>query len=326
MTARRDLASLLASAVAGYSAPAVAQPAPRYPGRPVRIVVPFAPGGVIDVVARIVAEPMARMLGQPVVIENQPGAGSTIGARTVARAAADGYTLLLNGAAHAVISALYTDAGFDPLADFAPIALLGDQSFLVVVHPSVPVNDVPGLLAWLRQQRGEATFATTGIGAASHLAGELLKTLAGVQFVVVPYRGTPAAVTDLIAGRVHFMIDSQTLLAPLARDGRVRALAVTTARRSRLMPDLPTLREAGVANYAASSWQALYAPASTPGEIIDTLSRTVLQVLADPAVQRRFEDVGVDPMPGDAAAAQRFVRAETEKWTPILRASGARPG
>ena len=326
MAARRDFFALLAAPAVLRAGAAAAQPAPRYPTRPVRIVVPFAAGGVIDVVARLIAEPMARLVGQPLVIENQPGGGSTIGARTVARAAPDGYTLLLNGAAHAVIPALYPDAGFDALADFAPVALLGDQTFVCVGHPTVPATDVPALLGWLRTRRGEATFATTGIGAASHLAGELLKTLAGVEFTVVPYRGTPAAVTDLIAGRVDFMIDSQTLLAPMARDGRVRALAVTTQRRSRLMPELPTLHEAGVPGFSASSWQALHAPAHTPAAIVDLVSRAALTALADPAVQRRFDDAGVDPMPGDAAAARRFIRAETEKWTPILRASGARPG
>lgn len=304
--------------------PALAQA--RYPSRPVRIVVPFAAGGIIDVVARILAEPLARSLGQPFVIENQPGAGSTIGARTAARAAPDGYTLLLNGAAHAVIPALYPDAGFDALADFAPIALVGDQTFVCVVHPSVPVRDVPSLLAWLRTRNGEATFATTGIGAASHLAGELLMARADVRFTIVPYRGTPAAVTDLVAGRVDFMIDSQTLLAPLVRDGRVRGIAVTTERRSRILPDLPGFAEAGVAGYAASSWQALYAPAGTPVEIVATLSRAVAEAQADPAVRRRFEEAGVDPLPGDSAAAARFIRAETEKWTPLLRARGVRPG
>jgi len=321
---RRPL--LLFATATAVARPAAAQAPPRYPSRPVRIVVPFAAGGVIDVVARILADPLAGRLGQPVVVENLPGAGSTIGARTVARAAPDGHTLLLNGAAQSVIPALYPDAGFDALADFTPVALLGDQSFLVCVHPSVPATDVPSLLAWLRTRGDEATFATTGIGAASHLAGELLKRLADVRFTIVPYRGTPAAVTDFIAGRVDFMIDSQTLLAPLVRDGKVRALAVTTARRSRLLPDLPTLQEAGIAGYSASSWQALYGPAGLPPGVLATLSAAVLQVLDDPAVQRRFAEAGVDPMPGDPAAAARFVRAETEKWTPILRATGARPG
>jgi tripartite-type tricarboxylate transporter receptor subunit TctC len=324
---RRRPLLICTTAAAAAVRPAAAQaPPPRYPSRPVRVVVPFAAGGVIDVVARILADPLAARLGQPVVVENLPGAGSTIGARAVARAAPDGHTLLLNGAAQSVIPALYPDAGFDSLADFTPVALLGDQSFLVCVHPNVPATDVPSLLAWLRARGEEATFATTGIGAASHLAGELLKRLAEVRFTIVPYRGTPAAVTDFIAGRVDFMIDSQTLLAPLARDGKVRALAVTTARRSRLLPELPTLQEAGVAGYSASSWQALYGPAGLPPDVLGALSRAVLQVLDDPAVQRRFAEVGVDPMPGDPAAAARFVRAETEKWTPILRATGARPG
>jgi len=297
-----------------------------YPDRPVRMVVPFAAGGIIDVVARLVAEPLGRQIGQTIVVENVPGAGSTIGARTVARAAPDGYTLLLNGAAHPVIPALYPDATFDSVKDFTPVALVGDQSFVVCVHPSVPATDIPSLLAWLRSRNGEATFATTGIGAASHLAGELLKSLAHVDFTVVTYRGTPAAVTDFIAGRVDMMIDSQTLLAPFVREGKARALAVTTTRRSRMLPDLPTLEEVGIAGYRASSFQALYAPAGTPDQIVALLSSAVLKVLADPAVQQRFADRGVDPMPGDSAAARAFLQAEAEKWLPILARTGARAG
>lgn len=297
-----------------------------YPDRPIRMVVPFAAGGIIDVVGRLIAEPLGRELGQTVVIDNQPGAGSTIGARTVARATPDGYTLLLNGAAHPVIPALYKEAGFDSVNDFTPVALVGDQSFLVCVHPSVPATDIPSLLAWLRQRNGEATFATTGIGAASHLAGELLKSLAHVDFTVVTYRGTPAAVTDFIAGRIDMMIDSQTLLAPFVHDGKARALAVTTTRRSRLLPELPTLEETGIAGYRASSFQALYAPARTPAPIIEKLSAAVLKVLAEPAVQESFTGRGVDPMPADSAAAREFLAAEAEKWLPILERTGARPG
>jgi tripartite-type tricarboxylate transporter receptor subunit TctC len=311
--------------LAPLAAPHLAR-AQGYPARPVRVVVPFAAGGIIDVVARILAEPMTRQLGQPVVVENLPGAGATIGAHTVARAAPDGYTLLLSGAAHAVMAALYPDLGFDPLADFAPIALLGNQPFVAAVHPSVPAQDVAGLLAWLRARKGEANFATTGIGAASHLAGELLKRLAGVAFTTVTYRGTPQAVTDLVAGRADLMIDSQTLLAPLARDGRVRALAVTTPARSRLLPDLPTLAEAGVAGYAASSWQSLQAPAGTPPAILERLSRAASAALAEPAVQQRYADAGLEPLEGGPAEAARFLRAEAAKWGPILHATGARAG
>ncbi|MDO9708973.1 tripartite tricarboxylate transporter substrate binding protein [Paracraurococcus lichenis] len=311
--------------LAALAMPALAR-AQGYPTRPVRIVVPFAAGGIIDVVARILAEPLSRRLGQPVVVENLPGAGATIGARAVARAAPDGHTLLLSGAAHAVMAALYPDLGFDPLADFAPVALLGDQPFVLAVHPGVPAQDVPQFIAWLKARRGEANFATTGIGAASHLAGELLKRLAGVEFTVVTYRGTPQAVTDLVAGRADLMIDSQTLLAPLAREGRVRALAVTTAHRSTLLPDLPTLREAGVAGYAASSWQSLQAPAGTPAPILARLAEAVAAVLAEPGVQARYGEAGVEALSGGPAEAARFIRAESEKWSPILQATGARAG
>ena len=308
------------------AAPAVARAQPAWPNRPVRVVVPFAAGGIIDVVARIVAEPLSRKIGQPIVIENTPGAGSTIGARAAARAQPHGHTLLLNGAAHSVIPALFPDAGVDPVADFAPVALLGEQPFIAAVHPSVPANDVAGLLAWLRSKRGEATFATTGIGAASHLAGELLKTLAGVDFTIVQYRGTPAAVTDFVAGRVEFMIDSQTLLQPMMQDGRARGIAVTTARRSRLVPDLPTFQEAGVAGYESSSWQALYAPAATPAAIVQQLSAATMEVLADPTIQQRYIERGVEPRVGDSAALRNFLKAEMDKWLPILRATNARAG
>lgn len=323
MVSRR---AILAAAALPPVLPLSARAQPAWPSRPIRLVVPFAAGGIIDVVARLVAEPLQRELGQTIVVENLPGAGSTIGVRSVVRAAPDGYTLLLNGAAHTVIPALYPDAGFDSVEDLVPVALVGDQSFLVCVHPGVPATDMPSLLAWLKQRRGEATFGTTGIGAASHLAGELLKTMADVDFTVVTYRGTPAAVTDFIAGRVDMMIDSQTLLAPFVQDGKARALAVTTTRRSRILPGLPTLEETGLAGYRASSFQALYAPARTPEPIVHALSAAVLKVLADPAVQRGFAERGVDPMPGDSAAAATFLRGEREKWLPILQRTGVRAG
>ena len=291
--------------------------------RPIRVVVPFAAGGIIDVVARILAEPMGRALGQGMVVDNQPGAGSVIGARVVARAAPDGATLLLSGAAHAVIPALYPDAGVDPVADFAPIALLGQQPFVLAVHPSHPAMQATAFLVWLRARPGQARFATTGIGAASHLAGELLRQLAGVDFEVVPYRGTPQAVTDLVAGRVDFMLDSQTLLGPLAAAGQLRALAVTTAARSALLPALPTLAEAGVGGYDASSWQALYAPAATPAAELARLRAAAMAALAEPALLRRYAEVGVQPVVADLAA---FIAAEQARWLPILRAAGARGG
>ena len=308
---RRSLAAFLPMAAAAQTA------------RPIRVVVPFAAGGIIDVVARILAGPMGAGLGQPMLIDNQPGAGSVIGARTVARAAPDGATLLLSGAAHAVIPALYPDAGVDPVADFAPLALLGQQPFVLAVHPSHPARDAGLFLDWLRARPGQARFATTGIGAASHLAGELLKALAGVDFEVVPYRGTPQAVTDLVAGRVDFMLDSQTLLAPLAAAGQLRALAVTIAARSVLLPALPTMAEIGVSGYDASSWQALYAPAATPPAELARLRAAAAAALADAALLRRYAEVGVQPVSADLAG---FIAAEQARWLPILRATGARGG
>jgi len=296
----------------------------RAQGRSIRVVVPFAAGGIIDVAARVLAEPLGHALGQTVVIENQPGAGSTIGARTVARAAPDGQTLLVNGAAHAVMKALYPDAP-DPARDFAPVTLISQQPFLLAVHPSVPARSLPDFLAWLRLRGDKATFATTGVGAASHLAGELLKKLAGVDFTVVPYRGTPQAVTDLTAGRVDFMIDSQTLLAPLAQDGKVFGLAVTTPERSVMLPDLPCIADV-VPGFSSSSWQALYAPAGTPAALVARLAEASAAALALPATQRRLADSGLQGMPGGPAALAGFLAAETGRWVPILVATGARGG
>ena len=296
-----------------------------FPSRPVRVVVPFAAGGLVDVVGRVVAEQMQAEFGRPVVVENQGGAGGTIGAAAVARAAPDGRTLLLNSTGHAVMRALYPGLPFDPLRDFAPIGLIGRQPFVLAVHPSVPARDAGALLAWLREKRGDANFGTTGVEAGSHLSGELLKARAGVQFTVVSYRGTPAAVTDLVAGRVDMMIDSQTLLAPLMRDGQVRGLAVTTRSRSAMLPDLPTLQEAGVEGYDASSWQALYAPAGTPDPVLRRITEVVGRVMAAPETRTRLAEAGVEPFTDTSpAAAAAHLQEEIAKWEPVLRATGAR--
>lgn len=316
MTTRR---TLLAASTTLALAPAALRAQPRYPDRPIRIVVPFNAGGLIDVTARLLAEPLGQELGQTCVVENLGGAGSTIGARQVARAAPDGHTLMVTGAAHSVIPALFPDAGFDNVADFAPISLISEQPFVLCVHPDVPAHTVPELLAWLRSRGGDATFSTTGLGAASHLAGELLKNLTGVNFTLVSYRGTPAAVTDLLAGRVDMMIDSQTLLAPMIRDGRVRALGVTTARRSDMLPDLPTLAEAGVTGYQTSSLQMMLAPAATPAPILATVSAAVQKVLAVPAVRERFADRGIQVIASDPATLARTIQEEGRRWLPILR-------
>ena len=304
--------------------PFLASGAKAQTARPIRIIVPFAPGGIIDLAARILAEPMGAELGQPMLIENQPGGGATIGARNVARAVPDGLTLLVSGAAHAVMPALYHDAP-DPAREFAPITLISQQPFLLAVHPSNPARSLPAFLQWLRGKGDTATFATTGVGAASHLAGELLKKLAGVNFTVVPYRGTPQAVTDLTAGRVDFMIDSQTLLAPLARDNRVVGLAVTTPGRSLMLPELPSIADV-VPGFDSSSWQGMYAPAGVAEPVLIRLAVAAEVTINRPEVQRRFLEAGLQPMPTGRAALTAFLTAETARWVPILQATGARGG
>ncbi|MGG5808106.1 Bug family tripartite tricarboxylate transporter substrate binding protein [Falsiroseomonas sp. CW058] len=320
MTIRRRVL-LGALAATPLASPALAQP------RPLRVVVPFAVGGLTDVVARILMEFMGPALGRPTVIDNQGGAGSTIGAASAARAAPDGNTIMVGSVGHAAMKALYANFAFDPIESFAPVALTTRQPFVVVVHPSVPATDVPGFLAWLRARGGEANFGTAGIGATSHLSAELLRKMAGVSFTVVPYRGTPQGVADLTAGRVDFMMDSQTLLAPLMADGRVRGLAVTSAQRSTMLPALPTLSEAGVPGYDSSAWNGIYAPAGTPEAAIRPIAEAAARAVRDPATLRRLADAGVDVFEDTSPEAlARHLRVEVAKWSELVRALNIRGG
>lgn len=318
-TRRLLLASPALLAPALLTRPAWAQ------SRPLRVVVPFGAGGLTDVVARILAEPMSQTLGRPMVIENMGGAGSTIGAANLARSAADGSNIMVGSVGHAAMKALYASFAFDPVTSFAPVSLVTRQPFVAAVHPSVPVTDLPGFIAWLKSRNGEANFGTAGIGASSHLAAELLRKLTGAPFTVVPYRGTPAAVTDLMAGRIEFMIDSQTLLAPLMADGKVRGLAVTSSERSTLLPQLPTIAEAGVPGYDAAAWQAIYAPAGTPAPAIRAIADAAAAALKDPATLKRLNDVGVDAYADNSPeAAARHLSAEVAKWGGLVQELGLR--
>ncbi len=321
LTRRATLAAALATP------PALAQAQTQTQARPLRVIVPFGVGGLTDVVARILADFMSPALGRPMVIENQGGAGSTIGAATAARAAPDGNTIMVGSVGHSAMRALYASFPFDPIESFAPVALVTRQPFVLVVHPSVPATDVPGFLAWLRSRNGEANFGTAGIGATSHLSAELLRKLTGAGFTVVPYRTTPQGVSDLTAGRVDFMIDSQTLLAPLMADNRVRGLAVTTAVRSTLLPNLPTLAEAGVPGYESSAWQGIYAPAGTPPEAIRPIAEAAAAATRDPATRGRLAAAGVDVFEDNSPEAlARHLRVEVEKWSALVREVGLRGG
>jgi len=308
----------------GLAAPAAAR---AQAARPIRVIVPFGVGGLTDVVARILADGMSPILGRPMVIENLGGAGSTIGAAAAARASPDGNTIMVGSVGHAAMKALYANFAFDPIDSFAPVALPTRQPFALVVHPSVPATDVPGFLAWLRSKNGEANFGTAGIGATSHLSAELLRKLAGVSFTVVPYRTTPQGVADLTAGRVDFMIDSQTLVGPLIADNRVRGLAVTTSVRSSMLPQLPTLAEAGVTGYDSSAWNGVYAPAGTPVAAIRPIAEAVAAAVRDPTTKQRLAAAGVDIFEDTSPEAlAAHLRLEVAKWGELVRSLNLRTG
>jgi tripartite-type tricarboxylate transporter receptor subunit TctC len=323
MLDRRHLVALAAgaAAAAGFR-PAGAQDAAGragFPSRPVRMVIPVGVGGVTDVVGRILADGMSAALGQAVVAENIPGAGSTVGAAAFHRAPADGHTILIATNNHPVMQKVYPGFPHDPVADFVPLALVGRQPFVLAVHPDVPARDVPELLDWLRRRGEAANYGATNPGATNHLAGELFKQLAGLSFTVVPYRTAANAVTDLVAGRMQLTIDSPTMLGPLMRDGQVRGLAVSSAAPSDLAPGLPSLGASGVAGYEMTAWQALYAKPGTPAAALAVLGEAARRSLRDQAVRERLLQVGVETWPDTSPdAADRHLRAEVERWAPIV--------
>ncbi|MBR0649680.1 tripartite tricarboxylate transporter substrate binding protein [Roseomonas terrae] len=308
--------TLLALAGAALAAPALAQGS--YPTRPIRMIIPVGVGGVTDIVGRILCEAMSPILGQPVVPENVVGAGSTIGAAAFHRLPADGYSIFIGTNNHPIMKALRPDFAFDPITDFVPIALVGRQPFVLAVNPTVPANDIAGLLAWLRQQGTGANFGSTNPGATNHLAGELLKQIEQLDYTIVPYRTAALAVQDLVAGRVHFTIDSPTMLNPLMEAGQVRGLAVSSRDRSVLVPGLPSLVDSGVAGYDLTAWQVLFAKPGTPAPVLAALEAASQRALADDAVKERLRRAGVDTWPdSSAAAAAQHVREEVARWAPI---------
>ena len=311
--------SLLAATSLLAAVPAGAQE--RYPSRPVRLIIPVGVAGVTDIVGRVLAEHMSVTLGKPVVPENIVGAGSTVGAAAFHRAEADGYTIFIGTNNHPVMKAIYPNFAYDPVEDFVPLCLVGRQPFVLAVHPEVPARDVPTLLAWLRQQKEAANYGSANPGATNHMAGELLKQRAEVTFTIVPYRTASNAVQDLVAGRMQLSIDSPSIMAPLIRDGRLRGLAVSSASRSALFPDLPSLQEAGVPGYELTAWQVLFAKPGTPAEALAALEDAARRAVADPAVVAKLRQSQVETWPDPSpAAAAAHVKAEVARWAPIVAA------
>jgi tripartite-type tricarboxylate transporter receptor subunit TctC len=314
------LAAMLAAALGGIGS-AEAQ---IYPTRPVRVVVGFPAGGSADIVTRLIAQSLAERLGQPFVVDNRPGAASNIGAEAVARAAADGYTLLSVSVANAINATLYGRLNFDLMHDFAPVASIDVVPNVMEVHPSVPARTVPEFIAYAKANPDKISMASGGIGSSQHVAGELFKMMAGVELVHVPYRGVAPALTDLLGGQVQVLFDTIPASVEHIRSGKLRALAVTTTTRSPALPDVPTMAEF-VPGYSASSFHGIAAPKGTPSEIVGRLNREINAALADPKLKARLADIGGTVLVGTPADFGRFLAEEIDKWGKVVRFSGAKP-
>ena len=295
-----------------------------YPTRPVRIVVPYAAGGGTDALARFLAHGLESRLGQPFIIENRPGQGTATGATYVARAAADGYTLLAaTSSTLAFNPSVYRKLPYDPLVDFSPISLIAAVPFVLVVNPSVPANSVADLVRLAKEKPGVLSYGSGGMGAPHHVYMELLKRMTGTDIKHIPYRGGGPALGDVVAGHVPIMFGDVAQVAGLVREGRLRALGVTVGRRVESLPEVPTLIESGLAGYEANSWQSMVAPANVPPRIVAALNAALGGILAEPATKERFARLGMQPLPSTPGEFGAYIRAEMQKWAPIIQAAGA---
>jgi tripartite-type tricarboxylate transporter receptor subunit TctC len=321
---RRGCLAAMAGLLAwGSGLPAQAQPA--YPDRPIRLVVPFAPGGGSDIVARIAAACMSQGLGQQVVVENRAGAGGTIGADVVAKAAPDGYTLVLHTLSSAVLNVfLYARLPYDPRRDFAPVAEIGRAPNILAVRRDLPARSVAELIELARREPGRINYGSGGNGTIVHLSAVLLADMAKVELTHIPFRGGGPSMNALVAGQVDMMIDAVPVLLPQVRDGSARALAVTSPARVPLLPEVPTVAESGLPGYETQNWYGIYAPGRTPRPVIDRLAAEVARVVADPDCGRRLVELGVTLVGSGPDAFRAHWEAELEVWGPIIRASGAR--
>jgi len=295
-----------------------------YPSRPVKIVVPFPAGGSNDIIARILAQKLGERTGQTFLIENRGGAGGNIGADAVATSEPDGYTLLLTAPPPLTINAaLYKNLPYDPAKAFAPVSLLASVPIVLAVHPSVEANNVRELIALAKAKPGTLNFGSSGNGSTNHLAGELLKSMTGINIVHLPYRGAAPAMNDLIAGHIPMMFDNIPAVLPQVQAKTIKAIAVAGAKRATALPDVPTVAESGVPDFEASAWFGLVAPAKTPAPVLAKLEREVDAILKMPDVQKRFTELGAEPSSISGAAFGGFLADETAKWTKIIQSSGA---
>ena len=321
MIGRRLAAIFIVFACLVSAPPARSQP---YPTRPITILIPFPAGGSADTLARLIGAKLSDSLGQAVVVENKPGAGGNLGTDAVAKAAPDGYTLLLAPSSIAIAPSLYSKLPFDPIKDFAPVTLIGSIPMVVVVNPEFPAKTILELVALAKAKPGEITYASAGNGSTNHLAVELFKIKTGIDMLHVPYRGNPLAIVDVIAGRVPVFFDFVLTGLPHVREGKVRALATTGAHRSAVMPDVPTVMEAGVPDFEASTWFGLYAPAGTKPAVVEKLNTEILAVLAMLVIRERLTALGVDIIAEGPQALAALTKSDLEKWGPIVQKAGVK--
>jgi len=290
-----------------------------YPNRPIRLIIPFPPGGATDIIGRTLAQKLTTQLGQPVVVDNKPGAGGTLGSNEASKAAPDGYTLLLaTNSTHSIAPLLYKNIPYSALKDFAPISEVATATNVLIVTPNLPVKDVRELIALAKAKPDALNFASSGNGTVVHLQSELFKLMSGTQLTHVPYKGTALAIPDLISGQTHMLFDSLVSALPHIKGGKVKALAVTSTKRTALLPDIPTVIESGLPGYEVNTYFGLFAPAGTPREIVQRLQREAAAAVQSADVRDRFAGQGAEPVGGTPEALTALIRSETEKWKRVI--------
>jgi tripartite-type tricarboxylate transporter receptor subunit TctC len=324
MTIARFRRAFLASAALGL-VPLVAN-AQAYPNRAIRLVIPYAPGGTASALGRLVADKLTASTGQPVVVDHRPGGGTIIGNELVAKSPPDGYTLVMGTlTSHAMVSSLNSRVPYDPEKDFAPISLITSLPFLLLAHPSVPVNNVRDLVALAKKEPGKLSFGSTGNGSSNHLAGELLKSAAKINMIHVPYKGSAPALADLLGGQISTMFDLTATALPQLAGGKVKALAITSAKRSAAAPDIPTMAESGIPNGEVVSWFGILAPAGTPAPIVNYLNAEIIKAMNAPDVKQQLTALGADVVTSTPQEFAAYIHAERVKWANVVKEAGIKP-
>ncbi len=315
---------LCAAALGALTATPAAFASGAYPDKPIRLVVPYPPGGPTDIVARVVAQKLQEQLGQSIVIDNKPGAGANLGAEQVARSAPDGYTLVVATTAHAINPSLFSKLNYSITRDFAPISQLTSGPLVIVASPTLAANNVKELIALAKSRPGALNFASSGNGQSTHLSAELFSAMAGVKMNHVPYKGSAPALTDVMSGQADLMFDTMLSSMPFVKSGKLKAIAVTSSERSPSAPDIPTIAESGLPGYEAIAWNGILAPAGTPREIVERLNTELKKVLQSPDVKQRFDAQGFAAQWNSPQDFGRFLNAEVDKWAKVVKASGAK--